>query len=221
MSRKPEPFRTLSGAIKKDRALARRQGNSPAFFGTGMHPNGEGGIDSDNYVAGASGYSFGSDGNAEFNDLTLRGGIIGNDALTNPVKVSGVWQTASNFTVAVAWSTIISTDVTVPAGFTACTIQANGRVTAFYNNAGTGSGVDYLYANMYVGAATSGYYPLAVTDNGGSGTNHVFRHAIFTSLTPGGTINFALQTSTGFNTWTSPSSPGNQATMGASISWYR
>jgi hypothetical protein len=81
--------------------------------------------------------------------------------------------------------------------------------------------VDYLYAHLYVGTATSGYYPLAVTDNGGSGTNQVFRHAIFTGLTPGDTINFTLQASTGFNTWTSPTAPGNQATLGASISWYR
>ena len=100
-------------------------------------------------------------------------------------------------------------------------IDARARVTAYYNNAGTGSGVDYLYAWLYVGSADSDYYPLAVTDNGGSGTNQVFRSVVLTGLTPGGTVNFQVQTSSDFATWTAPSSPGNKAKLGASIRWYR
>jgi hypothetical protein len=186
-----------------------------------MHANGNGGIDSDNFAAGTSGYSFKADGNAEFNDLTLRGGIIGNDALTNPVVPGSVWSEASNFTVSPTWTTVIATDVTVPAGCTAASIHAQGRVTAFYNNAGTGSGVDYLFAHLYVSSYSSGFYPKAATDNGGSGTNQVFRDAVLTGLTPGSTFAIDLQASTNFNTWTSPSSPGNQATLGATIQWYR
>jgi hypothetical protein len=227
---------SLSAELRKQRSTLTNKGT--LFEGTGIHFPSPGVVQVDGAMQVTGSLDVDStinvDGDATFNGdttiggnaaitgtLSLPAGIIDNDALANPVKVGGVWQSASNFTVAVAWSDVISTDVTVPDGFTACTVQANGRITAFYNNAGTGSGVDYLYAHLYVGTATSGYYPLAVTDNGGSGTNQVFRHAIFTGLTPGDTLNFTLQASTGFNTWTSPTAPGNQATLGASISWYR
>jgi hypothetical protein len=94
-------------------------------------------------------------------------------------------------------------------------------VTAYYNNAGTGSGIDYLYANLFIGSLSSDYYPHAVSDNGGAGTNHVFRDAVLTGLTPGSAIILSLQTSTDYATWTTPTSPGNKAKMGASIQWYR
>ena len=42
-----------------------------------------------------------------------------------------------------------------------------------------------------------------------------------TSNVIGWTVNFLLQASTDFNTWSTPSSPGNRAKLGASISWYR
>jgi hypothetical protein len=152
--------------------------------------------------------------------LSLPAGIIDNDALANPVVPGGVWQTASNFTVTPDWADIINTNVTVPAGVTSATIAAEGRVTAFMNQ-DSPDNVDYLYAHLWVASASSDYYPLAVTDNGGSGTNHVFRHAILTGLTPGSTVNFTLQARTDFETWTNPSSPGNIAKLGATILWYR
>lgn len=222
MSARPDPWYDLRSRLKAIEEQLRRQRNTSPFSGTGIHPNGHQGLDSDNFVHGVSGYSFqGDTGNAEFNDLTLRGGIVGNDALTNPVLPGSVWVTASNFTVSPSWNTVINYNAIVPPGVTSAEIHAQARVTAFYNNAGTGAGVDYLYGILYVAALNSDFYPLAVTDNGGSGTNHVFRTAVLTGLTPGASVNFQFQVSSSSVTWTAPSSPGNQAKLGASIRWYR
>jgi len=93
-------------------------------------------------------------------------------------------------------------------------------VTGFMNQ-DSPDNVDYLYGMLFVASASSGTYPLAVSDLGGSGTVHVFRDTVLTGLTPGGSFIIALQASTGYETWTSPSSPGNSARLGASIQWYR
>jgi len=169
---------------------------------------------------GTTGNYFGGDGMV-INQAYFRGGIVGNDALTNPVVPGSVWQQASGFTVSPAWNTVINYNLTVPAGVTSAAIDARARVTAYYNNPGTGTGVDYLYGVLYVGSADSDYYPLAVTDNGGSGTNQVFRSVILTGLTPGDSVNFQYQVSSDFATWTAPTSPGNKAKLGASVQWYR
>ena len=152
--------------------------------------------------------------------LSLPNGIINNDALASPVIPGSVWQQASNFTLGVAWNAVINYNLPVPAGVTSASISAKARVTGYYNNPGTGSGVDYLYSILYVGSVDSDYYPLAVTDNGGSGTNQVFRDVVL-AVTPGGVVNFQFQVATGFNTWTSPSSPGNKAQLGADVKWFR
>lgn len=152
--------------------------------------------------------------------LSLPAGIIDNEALAKPVVPQTVWERASGFSVAVPWSTVITKTVTVPDGFTTLDVEASARVTAFYNNPGTGSGVDYLYALLYVGADDSEFYPVAVTDNGGSGTNHVFRNTVLTGLTAGASVTLELQASTGFNTWAGPYLD-NVAQLGASLRWTR
>lgn len=222
MGRKPEPWPDILRDLEKMRETIDRLVHRSPFFGTGMHTNGQGGMDSDTYVHGVSGFSLkGSTGNIEVNDITLRGGIIGNDALTNPVVPGSVWVEASDFVVSPAWSTVINHNLTVPLGVTSAEIDARARVTAFYNNAGDGTGVDYLYAILYVGDNDSDFYPLAVTDSGGSGTNQVFRSAVLTGLTPGADVNFQVQVSTDNATWIEPAAPGNKAKLGASIRWYR
>src|SRR5690349_15997908 len=59
----------------------------------------DGEVRSSNYVAGVSGWRLRPDGTIEMNDAQIRGGIIGNDALTNPVIPGSVWAEASDFTV--------------------------------------------------------------------------------------------------------------------------
>lgn len=219
MSKQPDPYRSLREELSRIKETLRRMASASPFFGTGMHPNGNQGLDSDNYVPATSGFSLnGGTGIAEFRDIVLYD--LPNSMLASPVKPQTVWQRASGFSVGPAWADLITVNVTVPDGYTTADIDARARVTAFYNNAGTGSGVDYLYAILYVGTADSEFYPLAVTDNGGSGTNHVFRNKVLTGLSGGDTVTLNLQGSTSYNTWAAPYS-NNVAQLGASIRWTR
>lgn len=222
MSKMPDPFPSLLARIRAIEAKLASKG-SP-FFGTGFHPTADNGIASDNFdgdlnagSAGTKGWAMDAD-QAAFGELILRPGSIGNDALTDPVIPGSVWVASTSFSVAVAWNTVASQTVTVPAGCTRLEADVRARVTAFYNNVGTG--VDYLYARLTVGGQSSGFYPLAVTDSGGSGTNHVFRNVLLTGLTPGATVSITLEGSTSFNSWAGPTT-NNEAQIGASLRWLR
>lgn len=130
MSALPDPFKTLSGEIRKMKEQLRRLSNASAFTGTGMHPNAFGGIESDNYVSGISGYSFNADGNAEFNTITLRAGSVSSTALTNP-SVSGVAGVeVTNFAVSTISAEVAGVNLVVPEGCTKLAISATGHVYA-------------------------------------------------------------------------------------------
>lgn len=222
MAALPEPWKSLRAAIEKMQARLRALENRSPFFGTGMHPNGEGGIDSDNFVAGTSGYSFGSDGNAEFNSLTLRGGIIGNDALTNPSKAQAIYATTSNFGLSTSLANVLTANLTVPAGFTSASISVVTRVyivnphtTGGYDSAGG----DYLFGQANI-AGFNGYaFGLAVSGNNGSGTNVSPFSAVLTGLTPGGSVLVQEAASTGFAALAA--SANNVAEISGSVTWYR
>lgn len=225
MSAKPDPWRTMPREILKDRAVTKSSRNASPFFGTGMHPNGQGGLESDAFDgdlatrdAGTTGWAV-DDQKMAVGELILRPGSIGNDSLTSPVVPDSVWESATGFSVGVAWSTVITKNVTVPAGFTKLVAGGKARVTAFYNQ-DTPADVDYLYAVLFVAGQSSDYYPLAVTGAGGSGTNQVFRDVVLSGLTPGATVSFVVQASTAFKTWASPLT-NNEARLGASLQWYR
>jgi hypothetical protein len=224
VAKDPQPWRDLADEIRKVREAIESIRAASPFANAGFHPTADDGIESDNFDgdlnaadAGTRGWAMDAD-QAAFGELILRPGIIGNDALTDPVIPGSVWQSDTGFSVAVAWSTVVTRTVTVPDGCTRLEADARARVTAFYNNVGTG--IDYLYAHLTVGGQSSGYYPLAVTDNGGSGTNHVFRNVLLTGLTPGASVTFALQASTGFFSWAGPTT-NNEAQIGASLRWLR
>jgi hypothetical protein len=219
---KPVRARTLTGEIRKDRANARALLNRSPFFGTGMHPNGEGGIDSDNFVAGTSGYSFGSDGNAEFNDLTLRGGIIGNDALTNPVRGDSAYTATSGFSLDTVGATpLASQSWFTPDGFTTADILIVGRVFAYNNTAG----LDYLQARSRVyipSTGAQGYgnaMPVAVSGSSGSGKNDSPISIKVEGLTDGQEIRLQVQAWTSFANWAA--NAGNIADVSGQIIWTR
>ena len=72
------------------RALNAPQTFGRQFFGTGFHPNGEGGMDSDNYLAGEAGFSLrGSDGYLEINDVLIRGTKQTGSILLEKMVVAG------------------------------------------------------------------------------------------------------------------------------------
>lgn len=84
------------------------------------------------------------------NDIYLRGGIIGNDALANPLDAE-VTSGSAGATIAYTTTsdTIVftGTPIIVPAGFTDAIVVATGIVTAF----NTSASYDFLYSRCFIG----------------------------------------------------------------------
>ncbi len=122
-----------------------------------------GDIRSGNYVAGTSGWDLAPTGNAEFNSLTLRGGIIGNDALTNPVNFGGIGYSATAFTVTSSSTAVVTRTITIPTGFTQAAII--GVSTAGAVNGSTGAG--YLYIQTVINGTGGAVMPAYGGPSGG------------------------------------------------------
>lgn len=226
MARLPKGAPTLRDVLREQRRLQRQQGTASSFSRSGMNVAGEGLVASDDFDgdldsrdAGTKGWAM-NGSVAAFGDVLFRPHSIGNDSLATPFLPQVVWQEASNFSVTVAWKTLISTSVTVPDGFTQMSVSAFGRVSAFNSYASAdNTDVDYLYAVVKVGDQGSGFYPQVATPNGGSATNLAQRIALIGGLSAGDKVPITLTTSVDFHTWAQNSS--NVAQMGADIKWLR
>lgn len=161
-----------------------------AAGGIGLHVDGATGnliIDkgqeqSGNYVAGTSGWALFPTGNAEFNSLTLRGGIIGNDALANPVGASAYNGTGGYVSVPLTtWTTIVTQTVTVPTGFSKAIVIANSAAT--FN----GTITNGLFGSQTVINGVGG----PQTYESGSGYSLSASTQLLSGLTGGGTFTVA------------------------------
>lgn len=217
MAALPEPWKSLRAAIEKLSERVRRLENRSPFFGTGMHANGNGGIDSDNFEAGVSGYSFKSDGDAEFNDLTLRGGIIGNDALTNPLEPARAHADAVNYAVPNSFGTVMSVTVPVPDGFTRALLLTLAIQASALNTSGT---VGWMYATGHIAGYSFGGWTVGSPDTppGETAVTFDLTTQLLTGLSGSFTIEGQLSTNGG-GTW--PASAVNVANMDASILFLR
>lgn len=198
-----------------DRQLRSRS----AFTGTGMHPNGSGGIDSDNYAAGVSGYHFGADGNAEFNDVTLRGILIG---LDTPVSQKTYKSAASSFGLTVPWGEKAGQNITVPAGCTRASVDIKGRMYAINprtSGGADGTGTDSLYVTVGINGQFSTATATGISGSNGFATTIALDAFDLTGLTPGSTIRLSVQGSSGYQSL--PADPDNYIVGIASITWMR
>lgn len=165
---------------------------------------------------GTHGNYFGGD-IAIIRKLLLGDNLVSNDALENPTIPGSKWLTTTNFGVSPTWTAVISTTVPVPAGVTALQFSAKVRITAFWNG-GTASDVDYLYSRITVAGLDGGYYPLAVSGAGGSGTNQTFRDDTV-AVTAGSNVSITVEVSSDYNTWAA--STNNKCVAGVQLIWYR
>jgi hypothetical protein len=220
MSRKPEPFRSLSGEIGKDRTTARAGRNASPFFGTGIHPTGAGGMESDAFDgdlatddAGTTGWAF-NDQKVAVGELILRPGSIGNDALTNPVVPAQAFQGASTFALTVAGGNIITVNRTVPVGFTSAVVSAYGRLAAINSTASD----DAVYCAVDVNGSGGNQFGIDVPA-GKFGSLSAGYGTLLTGLTAGATIATHLYGSTGLAGWASD--PSNGADLSVTYLWFR
>ena len=228
MARNPDPWQGLRAELERLKADVKRLLNRSPFFGTGVHPNGNDGLDSDNYSTGVSGFSLnGATGNVEFNSMTLRGGIIGNDALANPVdgKVGNV--SASGFALtAGAFTELAGQNIVVPAGFTQALATAGATVFAYNPNTTGGSnttGGDAIYCYAQVttpaGAVGSHANPVGVTGLGGYATSFSSAGFELNNLTPGSTLRLSVYGCSAYQGLAA--NPDNYANAYASVVWLR
>jgi hypothetical protein len=178
---------------------------------------------SGNYAAGSAGWHLDHAGNAEFNDLTIRGGIIGNDALTNPVVPGVVNLYASFFGLGTgAYAEVTGQDLTVPAGCTQLLFDGSAALDCYNpktTGGNNGAGGDYLYARVKIGSLTSpGDWATGVSGGGGNATATAGYAALITGLTPGSTIRASVY---GVSDYGIASASGNIARLNATLIWLR
>jgi hypothetical protein len=148
-------------------------------------------------------------------------GTLSNDGLTNPSSPAVLYAATTNFPLTVTGTVRASITVTVPAGMTAAAVNVTGRVLAFNPNTtgGAGSGTDYLYAQVNVGAFSGYGLPLVVTGSGSSDINSAPFSTVLPNLTPGSTFVVSLSAGTSFLTWAA--NVNNMAEIAGNITWYR
>lgn len=170
---------------------------------------------------GTQGNYFGGDG-AVLNDLYLRPGSVGNDALTNPLRVDCLYSADHGFALTTAGTTPLSSQTwQVPDGYTTCVVHITSRVFAYNPTVG----LDYLTARSRVRRPSTGYtfygagLPIAVSDSGGSGTSSSPLAVRLEDLDPGEDIVIEVQGWTAFAGWAAD--PGNTADIAGILLWTR
>lgn len=228
MSAVPTPWPSLRADILKLREQVRRITNASPFSNTGVHIPAPGQIVSDNYVEGVSGFALrGGDGYLEIGDVRIRGGIIGNDALSDPVIPGVVNQQATNFGLAgggtPGLAEKVGANLVVPDGCTRLLANVQGSLFAFNPNTSggsDGSGASaYYVAIKLAGSAWSDHSPVGVTGSGGYATATTGEAYNLTGLTPGDTLRLSVGGSTGYTSVAADS--GNRATVSATLLWLR
>lgn len=196
------------------RQVIRQEIAAAARGGIGLHVDGvtgnliidKGEVQSGNYAAGSAGWALMPTGDAEFNNLTLRAGIIGNDALANPTIFGSVGASSTGaLAVTTAGADVVPQSITIPAGFTRATILCITDAT-IANTSGTG---DYAYVSASINSLAGGEVSSWVANGFAVGISSSAIRSL-TGLTPGGTIpvaghlrtgtvNFPAQTATSVN----------------------
>jgi hypothetical protein len=151
---------------------------------------------------GTTGWALGGAGSsAIFNTISLRSGIISNDALANPVAPKSVHADASNFSLSTTQTAKATATVPVPAGFSTALVIAVSQVSA----RNTTNAADLLnvgvsvagtptpgYAASMSALATSSLHPVATATAAGT--------ALLTGL--GSSFTVQSLASTGATPWT-------------------
>jgi hypothetical protein len=169
---------------------------------------------SGNYAPGTAGWHMGSDGTAEFKDITLYD--LPNSMLASPVAPAVAHADASDFSLTSgANQTLATATVPVPAGYSRALVSATAGISAFNPTASP----DYLFAVAYIQNDTVRGWSLPVTVNSlDSGCANHTATALLTGLSGSFTIRAAGSTQSG--TWNTEVS-GNVANIDATVLFLR
>jgi hypothetical protein len=176
-----------------------------------------GGIQSSNYIADIQGWRF--NGTA----VEINTGIIGNNALANPV-IPGAPRAATSggFALSTSFATLASATVTVPAGMTQVAVSVSVRLYAINPNTtgGGGAGTDAIYVRALIGASNySTATPALIPGSNGYVTTVADDSWLITGLTGGASLTLAVQGRSAYAALAF--NAGNYASISATLSWYR
>ncbi|MEV7472217.1 hypothetical protein AB0N33_00705 [Pseudarthrobacter oxydans] len=146
--------------------------------------------------------------------LSLPAGIIGNDALTDPLVISTSGVSQNNFATSTGATAYASATVTIPDGYSRADVQCM-VVGGAINSTATG---DYLYVASSINGVAGGETPQAAAASGGYASAAANGIRSLTGLA-GGTITVACQIRSGGAAWTASTS--NFANMNAVIFFRR
>lgn len=146
--------------------------------------------------------------------LDLPAGIVGNDALANPVQIGTASNGLSNYAITTSSTVRASVTLTVPDGFTEAVVTANPTAMGL-NSTGT---QDYLYVMAVVQAIGGGELYTSAAAGVGVGLAAPF-HTTLTGLTGGDLITVSVATRANTNTWAA--STANQANIYATAIFLR
>lgn len=177
--------------------------HSPDFDGTGP------------LAPGTAGWWLGGEqGDAILNSLILRDGIIGNDALTNPVVPGAVNDTETAFAISASFAEVAGVNATVPANCTRLLAMASSWCFGINPN----TAADNLHARTVIGGVSGQSFVMGLTGSGGYTTVGSGLAQSLTGLTPGSTIRLACQA---HGDHAFASQPTNTATVSAILVWLR
>ena len=234
MSATPQPWFDLRKRLKDVEEQLRKLRNTSPFSGTGMSVPADGVTQVDgslvvqggeaksgNYVPATSGWHLGSDGTAEFKDITLYD--LPNSMLATPVVPGVVNLYTSNFSLPFpGYAEITGVDIVVPARCTILAFTGTGSLDCY--NAKTtggnnGTGGDYIYPQVRVGGNVSpGNWATGVSGSNGNATASRTFSTLLTGLTPGSTVRASVYGSSDYGI---SADPGNLASLSATLSWFR
>lgn len=140
--------------------------NDALTLASGATLTASGDVMSSNYVAGVSGWKLdGTTGNLEINDATIRGGIIGDPSLANPVNSQAVaGGSVLSLTFTSSFASYITKTITVPTGYTRAIVYATTVATALSAGAAAVEArteIDGVAGPTVVGAGNTGEIAVA------------------------------------------------------------
>jgi hypothetical protein len=149
---------------------------------------------------GTTGWGIGGpDETPVFNNIVLRGGIIGNDALTSPVSIAAGSDSADSFALSTTSTTRAQVDLPVPAGFTQALAFCVANVTGTNSTASSDSIDVGIWING-VGVGGSQAIQQTAPSTTGGATRGGSR--LLTGLA-GGNVTFQSRVRTGIAGWAS------------------
>lgn len=142
------------------------------------------------------------------NDILLRGGIVGNDALANPVAFGAYGGSSVGWAVSTTAAAVKSGTIAVPSGYTRALVMCNAHASA----TNTSASYDFLYTSARIDASGGGpLFNLAAPGSQTYSGSSAIR--TLTGLAPASSITVACQVNSSVGNWTAAGS--NAATVDA------